>query len=140
MAAVIPSAHLLQRMGQSEMRLGLNSTRYGSIELHTSVSQDLVGASIATGHAELRAAMIAEMPSLEQAMAQHQLKLDNFYLGPRSSAQNNDHGASAGNQSLPGRTRSAGSISAFGDDTAATETAPPEAWAAPHSSRLNVHA
>jgi flagellin-like hook-associated protein FlgL len=51
--AVIQSARVLERMGQSEMRLGLNSNNFGSIELHTRVDQDRVGASITTSHTDL---------------------------------------------------------------------------------------
>lgn len=127
-------------MGQSEMRLGLNSGNFGAIELHTHVNQDQVGASIATSHAELRAAMMAEMPSLEHAIAQHQLKLDSFNLDSRTSAQNGGSGDAAGNQSPRGWTRPGTEVSEFNDDMAAQESSLPQAWAAPHSSGLNVHA
>jgi len=136
---VIQSARVLERMGQSEMRLGMNSSDFGSIELHAHVSLDRVGASIATSHTELRAAMMAEMPSLEHAIAQHQLKLDNFNLDPRTGAQNSDTGASAGNQSPRSRTQSADRASEFSDDTA-PEMVPAQAWTTPRSSGLNVHA
>src|SRR5271166_5533856 len=113
--AVIQSARVLERMGQSEIRLGLNSNNFGSIELHTRVNQDRVGASIATSHTDLRAAMMAEMPSLERAMAQHQLKLDSFNLDSRAGAQPNGGGAASGNQPGSSRsgTQSAGKISEF---------------------------
>ena len=138
--ALIQSARVLERMGQSEMRLGLNSGNFGAIELHTHVNQDQVGASIATSHAELRAAMMAEMPSLEHAIAQHQLKLDSFNLDSRTSAQNGGSGDAAGNQSPRGWTRPGTEVSEFNDDMAAQESSLPQAWAAPHSSGLNVHA
>ena len=138
--AVIQSARVLERMGQSEIRLGLNSNNFGSIELHTRVNQDRVGASIATSHTDLRAAMMAEMPSLERAMAQHQLKLDSFNFDTRTGTQNSDSGSSARNQSPRSPTQSAGHISGFSDETAAEQTAPLQAWTAPHSGGLNVHA
>ncbi len=140
-AAVIQSARVLERMGQSEMRLGLNSNTFGSIELHTSVNQDRVGACIATSHTDLRAAMMAEMPSLERAIAQHQLKLDNLNLDARTGTQQNGGGAS-GNQPGSSRssTQSADKTSEFSDDTAVEQTAPLRAWAASDSGGLNVHA
>ncbi len=138
--AVIQSARVLERMGQSEMRLGLNSNNFGNIELHTSVNQDRVGASIATSHTDLRAAMMAEMPSLERAMAQHQLKLDNLNLDSRTGSQNRDGGAASGDQSPRSSTQYAGEVSEFGDDAAAQDVTLPQAWTAPHSRGLNVHA
>jgi flagellar hook-length control protein FliK len=139
---VIQSLRVLERMGRSEIRVGLNSSGFGNIELHARVNQDQVGASIATSHTELHAAMMAEMPSLEHAIAQHQLKLDSFNLDSRTGAQPNDSGAAAGNQSGTSRswTQSGPEISEFNDDVAAQETSLPQAWTALHSSGLSVHA
>ncbi len=74
---------MLERMGQTEMRVGVNTAGFGSVELHASVNQDRVGAVVATNHLELRAAMMAEMPSLERAMEQHHLRLDSMALNAR---------------------------------------------------------
>ena len=136
---VIQSAHVLERMGQSDMRVGLNSSNFGSIELHASVNQDRVGASIATSHTELRAAMLAEMPSLERAIAQHQLRLDSLNVNSGPGGQNS--GAFGGNPSgSQSGTQSAAGISELSDDSAAQEISLPQAWTALHSSGLNVHA
>jgi len=135
---VIQSARVLERMGQSEMRLGLNSSYFGSIELHTSVNQDRVGASIATGHSELRAAMLAEIPLLERAIAQHHLTLDNLNMDSGPGRQAGNSGAFSENpsasQSWP---RSVAKIS---EDTAPQEASLPQTWTSPYSSGLNVHA
>lgn len=138
---VIQSAQVLERMGKSEIRLGLNSSSFGSIELHASVNQDRVGAAIATSHAELRTAMMAEMPSLEHAIAQHQMRLDSLQLDSRSGSQTGDSSPSGGNQSGPrGGTLATTRSSESSEDTAAEETSLPAAWTAPYSSGLNVHA
>jgi len=138
---VIQSARVLERMGQAEMRLGLNSNSFGSIELHTSVIQDRVGASIATSHTELRAAMMAEMPSLERAIAQHQLRLDSVNVDSGPGAQTGNSGAFGGNSSgSRSWTQSAAKISECSEGTTAQEVSLPQTWMAPHSSGLNVHA
>jgi hypothetical protein len=79
-----PSARVMERIGQSEMHVGLSSSRFGNIEFHTSVSQDRVGTTIATSHVELHAALAAEIPFLEKAMLQHQLTLGRIQLDFRS--------------------------------------------------------
>jgi len=138
---VIQSAQVLERMGKSEIRLGLNSSNFGNIELHTSLNQDRVGATIATSHAELRTAMMAEMPTLEHAIAQHQMKLDSLQLDSRSSPPAGDRSASGGNQSgSRGGTPGAAISSEPSEDTAAQEVSLPQAGTALHSSALNVHA
>ena len=138
---VIQSARVLERMRQSEMRVGLNSDGFGSIELHARVNQDQVGASIATSHTELRAAMMAEMPSLEHAIAQHQLRLDSLNVDSGPNTQTGNTGGNGGNPSgSRSWIQSGPEVSEFNDDMAAQETSLPQAWTSPHSSGLNVHA
>ena len=60
------------------MHLGLQTESFGAIRLHTSVADEGVGAVVSTSHAGLRAALVAEAPSLEKAMAQHAMRLDSF--------------------------------------------------------------
>jgi len=137
---VIQSARVLERMGQSEMHVGVNTTNFGSIELHTSVNENRVGASIATSHLELRAAMLAEVPSLERAMAQHQLRLDNLNLDAHAGAQHGD-GSFAGHPSRNQNwAQAAEPLGQFGDDRIATETPLSEAGTASPYAGLNVHA
>lgn len=139
--AIIQNARVLERIGQSEMRLGLNSGNFGSIEVHTSVNQDHVGASIVASHAELRAALVADMPSLEHAIAQHHLTLDSLNVGSRTDTQAGSSGAfSGGHAESQSGPRTSVKISTGSEDTAAQEAAPPPAWIAPYSSGLNVHA
>ncbi len=140
-ATVLQSARVLERMGQSEIRVGLNTADFGNLELHTSVSQDRVAATLATSHGELRAALAAEMPSLEHAMSQHQLTLDRFHLDTRSGAQDGNRSAS-GNQQNRSQTwtQPAAEPGVASDVLPAPETASSQVWLSPYSSGLNVHA
>jgi flagellar hook-length control protein FliK len=138
---VLQSARVLERMGQSEIRVGLNTANFGTLELHASVNQDRVAATLATSHSELRAALAAEMPSLEHGMAKHQLTLDSFHFDTRSGAQDKNHGASGGQQNRSYPQTEAAEPGAAGDSLAAPETImPPQFWTGPYSSGLNVHA
>jgi flagellar hook-length control protein FliK len=128
-------------MGQAEIRVGLNTANFGNLELHTSVNQDRVTATLATSHSELRAALAAEMPTLEHAMTQHHLTLDSFHLDTRSEAQDNNHGASGHQQDRPQTwTEPAAGPAGASDSLPTPETAPPQLWIRPYSSGLNVHA
>jgi len=139
-SVVLHIARVLERMGQSEMRVGLNSSDFGSLELHTHVEQDRVNANIVTDHTGLRAAMVAEMPSLEHGIAQHQLKLDSFTLDARTGGDAGDSGAAGGHSSSHGGwMQPANQVSEISDETPALEIAP-SAWTASHSGGLNVQA
>jgi hypothetical protein len=136
---VVQSARVLERMGQTEMRVGVNTADFGNVELRASVCQDRVGASINATHIDLRTAMMAEMPSLERAMQQQHLRLDQLDFGAQTGSQ--DRGASAQQQPRSSYGAQAASRASPADDTApAQETAAPSAWVAPQSSGLNVHA
>ncbi len=139
---VLQSARVLDRIGQSEIRVGLNTADFGNLELHTRVSQDRVAATLATSHSELRAALAAEMPSLEHAMVQHQLTLDSFHLDTHSGAQQNkNHGALADSQNRSQTWEQAAvDRGAAADGLPAPETVLPQIWIHPYSSGLNVHA
>ncbi len=134
---VVQSARVLERMGQTEMRVGVNTASFGNVELRTTLNQDQVGASIATSHMELHAAMMAEMPSLERAMAQHHLRLDSLDLNARGGAHDSGSSAGSQSQSQPG----AGfKFSAAGDPVEPPDSLSTPAWTAAHSAGLNVHA
>lgn len=86
------STRAMERITQSGIHVGLRSTEFGSIEVHTNLNQDRVGATIATTHAELRSAMQAEIPALQDAMARHQLRLENVAVSPQTGGQGGQSG------------------------------------------------
>lgn len=136
---MVQSARLLERMGQTEMRVGVNTASFGTVELHATVNQDQVGASIATSHLELHAAMMAEMPSLQRAMEQHHLRLDTFDLDARAGSQGGGSATGNQSQSRPG-AQADFRFSAGRDAAERMESLYPAGATAPYSSGLNVHA
>ena len=137
---MLQSAHVLERMGQSEIRVGLNTANFGNLELHTSVNQDRVAATLATSHSELRAALAAEIPSLERAMAQQHLTLDSFHLDTHAGAHERNHGAPGDEQNRSQTwTGTAAELGAVSDGPPMPEMAS-QLWIGPNSSGLNVHA
>jgi flagellar hook-length control protein FliK len=143
---LVQSARILERMGQTEMRVGVNTADFGNLELRASVSQNQVGASIATAHGELRAAMLAEMPSLERSMEHHQLRLEHLDLGAHNGGANSGHQKGDGfaqqqPRSQPGSEAGFTAISSSSGDAVPSPGAPaPSSGSAPYSSGLNVHA
>jgi hypothetical protein len=137
--AVVQSARVLEHMGQTEMRVGVSTGDFGNVELRATVSQDHVGASINTSHVELRAAMMAEMPSLQRAMEQHQLRLDGLDLGANGGSH--DRGASPQQHPRPPYGMQAGSRSSSSSDAMPSpEISAPSPSIALRSSGINVHA
>jgi flagellar hook-length control protein FliK len=139
----VQSARVLERMGQTEMRVGMNTADFGNVELRASVSQDRVGASVTTAHLDLRAALMAEMPSLEHSMEQHQLRLDHLDLGANGGGNQERGNLAQQQQSRSQSGAEAGfttTSSSSSDAVPSPEGPAPSSWGAPYSSGLNVHA
>ena len=62
------SAHLVQSMGQSEMKLGMHSAEFGSISINTSLTHQALSAQISISHSALGQALAAHLPSIEQKL------------------------------------------------------------------------
>jgi flagellar hook-length control protein FliK len=134
MGGQIRAAHLGERVGQSEMRVGLASSDFGNIELHATLAKDHIAATIATGHTELRAALLSEIPHLKQAMSQHRLTLDGLQLDARSNSDN-------GQQSLQHNRSQSTHLPAAPGDTLPSSAEPEESTSFNWSDNsLNVHA
>jgi flagellar hook-length control protein FliK len=118
------------------MHVGIKTVDFGTIEVHTSLSQDRVGASLSTSHAELRSAMEAELPSLQQAISRHHLQLDAFDVASHTGGQGGD----SSNDSRPRSFTNGqpGRILPSRESESAVSAPTTSSWIPPHSSRLSV--
>jgi hypothetical protein len=76
-------AQLVTRLGQSEMRIGLNTAAFGSVEVRTVVRTSDVGLVIGSEKGDLRALLANEMPAITNTLQQQNLRLNsvNFMQG-----------------------------------------------------------
>ena len=137
---LVQSARVIERMGQTEMRVGVNTADFGSVELRAGLSQDRVGASISAAHSELHAAMMAEMPSLERAIEEHHLHLDVLDFSSQSGNYERGPGAQQQQQRPQSATTSGGRLSRASDWSTRTGHSAAVPWIEPYSRGLNVHA
>jgi hypothetical protein len=73
--------HLSKMAGNSqqcEMHIGLRTTAFGTVEVHTFVRDNTVGVSIGSDRAEIRQWISAEVPRLAVSLQQHELQLDHL--------------------------------------------------------------
>jgi Flagellar hook-length control protein FliK len=136
----VQTAQVLQRMDKAEIRIGLQSTDFGAIRLHTSVTNDQVGASVSTAHAGLRDALSVEAPSLEKALARHSLRLDSVSVGGgTANANSNSFGSNQRQPAQPDALNTATSWQS-GRRPGARSAATPAQAAVKGSYRLDVRA
>jgi Flagellar hook-length control protein FliK len=77
---VANDTQLMQTATHSEIRIAMQTDKFGSIELHARVMGDEIGATIAVEKRDAHAALAAELPALQQALSEKQLRVDQVSL------------------------------------------------------------
>jgi flagellar hook-length control protein FliK len=76
-------AQMISRAGQSEMHIGMNTSAFGTVEIHTVVHANEVGIQIGSEKGDLRSLLTNELPSIANNLQQQNLRLNpvNFHEG-----------------------------------------------------------
>jgi hypothetical protein len=69
------SAQLVEKVSQSELRLGMRTGEFGNVEIRTSFDRQQVRAEISSERGELGRALATELPGLEQRMRERDVPL-----------------------------------------------------------------
>ena len=72
---VFHSAQLLDKVSQSELRLGMRTGEFGNVEIRTSIEHQQVKAEISSERGDLGGALATELPRLEQRMREQNVPL-----------------------------------------------------------------
>lgn len=101
-------AQLVSRAAQSEMRIGLNTSSFGSVEVHTVVQANDVGILIGSEKGDLRSLLAAEMPGIATSLQQQNLRLNQvvFHEGSGFSGNPSSGGDSQPRYFTPSRVAS----------------------------------
>ena len=67
--AAINTAHLIQRMSESELRVGLHSIEFGNIGIRTSLGRDQLAAQITVERGDLGRALSDQVPALQDKLS-----------------------------------------------------------------------
>jgi len=119
-------AHMVNRVGQAEMRIGMNTSAFGSVEVRTVVHASDVGVIIGSEKGDLRTLLANEMPVITSSLQQQSLRLNsvNFMQGFAFSNNQSGGGESQQRSFVPAPSpANSGSHEVAGDDT--VETPPP---------------
>jgi flagellar hook-length control protein FliK len=93
-------AQMANRAGESEMRIGMNTSAFGNVEVRTTVHAGDVGLTIGSEKGDLRSLLTNDMPAIANTLQQQNLRLSNvsFMQGFSSSSNgSSNNGAGAGN-------------------------------------------
>jgi hypothetical protein len=76
----VNDAQLTQSASHSDMRIAMQTDQLGTIELHARVAGDQLGAAITVERHEVHSLLAAELPALQQALSEKQLRVDQLSL------------------------------------------------------------
>lgn len=74
-ASPLQWAQMANKAGHAEMRIGLNTAEFGSVEVRTSVHATDVGVQIGSEKGDLRSLLTPELPSIANTLHQQDLRL-----------------------------------------------------------------
>jgi hypothetical protein len=99
----INTAKLIQNMGQSEMRVGMRSSEFGSISISTSSTRSMISAQISLDHSELAKAIAVHLPEMQARLGGSQgldvrIDMNGQGTGTSGGTQNGSAGESHGKQ------------------------------------------
>jgi flagellar hook-length control protein FliK len=96
---LVNDAELTNSASQTEMRIAMQTDKLGAIELHARVSGDELGAAIIVEKRDAHAALAVELPALQQALSEKQLRVEQVALTQGSlHSTGGDAGANANTQ------------------------------------------
>jgi hypothetical protein len=88
----VQTAQLLQRAGQSEMRIGLSTSAFGNVEVHTVVHANEIGVSIGSEKGDLRSLLTNDLPAISSALQQQNVRLHHVDFQNSSTLSNGPGG------------------------------------------------
>jgi flagellar hook-length control protein FliK len=75
-APVVSAAQILERPGQTEIRIEMQDHSLGGIQLRAHITGDQIGASIAVEHHDAQVMLTSELPALHTALNEKNLRVD----------------------------------------------------------------
>lgn len=121
-------AQLVNRMGQSEMRIGLNTSAFGSVEVRTTVRTSDVGLVIGSEKGDLHTLLANEMPAIASTLQQQNLRLNSVNFMQGFAFSNNASGGDAQQRSFVPMRGFAGSGSSEGPVEDSPDPQPTGRW------------
>ena len=95
----VQMARMISKAAQSEMRIGLNTSAFGNIEVHTVVHANEVGVVIGSERGDLPNLITNELPGISHTLQQHDLRLNQVNFQHQGSSFSSDSQPGGNSQS-----------------------------------------
>lgn len=99
----LQSAKLVERLGQAELRVGVQVGDMGGVDIRTSMAHNQLTAEISVEHSELGHMLAANLPSLQNKLSEHQIQTANITFQNQMSGNSSqsEQRSRQGNSSQP---------------------------------------
>jgi hypothetical protein len=91
-------AQMVSRIGQSEMRIGMNTSAFGSVEVRTTIHASDVGLVIGSEKGDLRSVLASDLPAIANTLQQQNLRLNSVNFMQGFAFSNNSPGGGGSGQ------------------------------------------
>ncbi len=115
-------AQLVNRVGQSEMRIGMNTSAFGSVEVRTVVRASEVGLIIGSEKGDLRGLLSNDLPAISNTLQQQNLRLNGVSFTQGLAFSNDASGGGNSPQRWFVPTPAAASLASFSETRAEDST------------------
>jgi flagellar hook-length control protein FliK len=124
------------------MQIAFRTEVFGSVQLRTMIRNGQIGATIGVEKGEAQALLTSELPALERALAQRDLRVDNISIFQQSTAGDTEfsHGSEARSDTHPHRRQQAAAWSLEAEFEDSTELLVELHGATGSPTRLSVRA
>lgn len=132
-ASVVNSAKLVERIGETEIRLGIRAGEFGNVDIRTLMVRNQLSAEISAERGEMGRALAAELPSLQNRLSEQRVPMSDI------TVQNHTGGQSAASeQQKPRDGQQVYTTSAVGERNDLTPALVAMEGTTP-TSRLDIH-
>ena len=83
--SLLHSAKLVERIGQTELRVGVQTEQFGNVDIRTSMARNQFSAQISVERPELGKVLAAELPNLQNRLSEQRIPGANITLENQSS-------------------------------------------------------
>ena len=132
--SLINSAKLVERIGEAELRLGMRTGEFGSVDIRTSMVRNQFTAEISVERGDLGRVMAAELPGLQNRLEEQRVPVANITLQNHTGSQ-----SAASEQQRPRDGQQANATGSISSQDESLVPAVVALEATTSTSRLDVH-
>lgn len=134
----VQMAQMVSKAAQSEMRIGLNTSAFGNVEVRTVVHANEVGVVIGSEKGDLRSLLSNELPGIANTLQRQDLRLNQVHFHQSELAFSNQMSSGSDSQARAFASKPTTSMALTGPMPGVESHESPESLSTAHGSGLSI--